>query len=182
MLAWAAPVVAGVWGGNGEIGLDLGLTRFDSNFTDESATRLSFRVGRHNRSRRFGSFLLVQWEVQVGRATASEELLPGEDKETETTFLLLNGLVNFHVRTELILPYVLVGVGAARFNLDALGLSTESTRAALQIAFGSRFFFRRGGRTAIRVEVSQIHTDVFDESTRFPTFAAGVTWRLGGGR
>ena len=76
------------------------------------------------------------------------------------------------------MPYVLVGAGSTTIEVEAFG--TEDDEAAgYQAAVGSRFFVGTRKKMAVRVELSAISEDTFNERSTHFNLAAGLTWRIG---
>ena len=171
----ATPAAAGLGEGNGEIGVDFGITAFDDDLVEKSARRYAIRLGHHLDES-------IQVEGQFALLQASEELVPGVDKEATLRLLACNVLLNFHPKGSRAVPYILGGIGLSELDLEAVGISTEDRGLAVQVAAGSRFFFHQDGRSALRVELSFVSNDAFEESYNHLSLTAGVTWRLGSGR
>src|SRR6059036_2849460 len=168
-LAFATPAAADIGKGNGEIGFDLGFTNFDSKVSGENGGRFVFRGGYHFTD-------LFQLEGQDG-ASATTENVAGTDVDT----LLVNGVFNFHPKKATIVPYVLVGAGFAHTEFDD-GSKIDDNGFAYQVAGGARFFFGKKDQVAVRVEISAINEDTFDETSTHTNLIGGFTWRLGSGK
>ena len=56
----------------------------------------------------------------------------------------------------------------------------DDSGVAYQVAGGSRFFFGAKHRVAVRVELSVIDEDTFDQTSTHVSLTGGFTWRLGG--
>lgn len=162
---------AGIGEGNGEIGADYALQKFDPDFDEGTGHRISLRGGRH-RTR------WLQWEAQFTQASVEEEPLPGAGRKITLSAALVNALVNFHPRAGVV-PYLLAGLGLAKMELEAVGLSSDDTAAGYQIAGGSRFFFGQGSPVALRIELGILGNDAFEHTYFHPSVAAGLTFRLG---
>src|SRR5262245_42724668 len=165
------PSFAGIGAGNGEIGADYALQKFDPDFDEGTGSRLSLRGGPH-RTR------WLQWEVQVTHASVEEEPLPGATRKITLSAALVNAVFNFHPRADVV-PYLLAGLGLASMELEAVGLSESDTAAGYQIAGGSRFFFGQGSPVALRIELGILGNDAFENTYFHPSVAAGLTFRLG---
>ena len=163
-----APVFAA---GAGEIGADFSVIRFDSDLTDERGDRYALRggafIGRQ-----------IQWEAEITRATAREELFPGTEKRVTLAIAMANVVVNFYPG-ERTVPYVLAGIGVGQMKLEAIGLSSRETDTAYQIAGGCRFFLGRNNRAAARLELAVLANEAFDERYVHASLGAGMTFRLG---
>jgi hypothetical protein len=168
----SASALAGVGEGNGEIGVELGAASMDSDLIDRTGYRLSVRFGRHLNE-------YLQFEGQYAVSQASEDLLPGVEKEATLRVLMFNYVLNLRPRRGDIVPYILLGLGVARLDLQAVGLSSDDINGAVQVAVGSRFFFAERGRAAFRVELSLVSNDAFEERYNHLNLAGGLTWRLG---
>ena len=165
------PTLAGIGERNGEIGADYALQRFDPGLGVGSGDRLSLRAGRHATVR-------LQWEGQVTRVSVEEETLPGAARKVTLTLALANLVLNFHPRRGVV-PYVLAGMGLAKTDLEAVGLSSGDTKTGYQIAGGSRFFLGERSAVALRIELSILGNDAFEHSYFHPSIAAGLSFRLG---
>jgi len=55
----------------------------------------------------------------------------------------------------------------------------DDTGTGWQIAGGSRFFFGGTKRVAVRVELSIVGENTFDENSTHYSATAGFTWRIG---
>ena len=162
-------MAAGIGKGNGEIGFDFaGYAHFDSNVTEEGGGVFKFRGGYH-----FSKLLQLEGEIAVSLAEDS-----GAD--ILLTRQMVNLVFNLHPRTTLV-PYFLVGAGQARLEYDAFFLGTDDTGPAFQGAFGSRFFFGKKDRVAVRVEGSILTEETFDETSVHWMANVGFTWTLGQG-
>jgi len=172
-LLGAAPAWAGLDAKNGELGFDLGYTHFDSDVSDKGAARFNFRGG-------YCFNKLFELEGQ-GAGMASEDTGGFADLYTVLTIDFVNAVFNFHPSNKEIVPYVLVGIGHAtlEFDLDP-GPKVDDSGVAYQIAGGSRFFFGAKHRVAVRVELSVIDEDTFDQTSTHVSLTGGFTWRLGG--
>ena len=173
VLAPAAPGATGFGRGDGEIGADFALARFDSNLTDATGDRYSLRAGR-----RLGPRL--QWEGEITRITAREELLPGADLRVTLALAFASAIVNFQ-QGKNVTPYLLAGIGLATMKLEAVGLSSRDTGTAYQLAGGSRFFFGERSRVALRVELSLVANEAFEHTYVHATLGAGLTFSVGKG-
>ena len=167
---FTAPALAEISKGNGEVGFDYGNTSYDSDTGLDSSDSLSVRGG-------YFMTRMFQIEGQYISANSSTDDL-GTTIEASTDIMMVNGVFNFHPKPA-ITPYVLVGVGQAKVAVDMLGASTDDSGTAYQVAAGSRFFFGKSQRAAIRVDLSRVSQDTFDESTTNTTFAGGFCWRIG---
>ena len=164
----ASPVMAaGIGKGEGEIGFDFaGYTRFDSNTTDEGGGVFKFRGGYH-----FTDLVQLEGEIAVS-------LTDDAGADILLTRQMINLVLNFHP-TKTVVPYVLFGVGQARLSFDFLFADIHDTGPAFQAAFGSRFFFGKKDRVAVRVEGSVLTEETFDETSTHWLANVGFTWTLG---
>ncbi len=187
----AAPALAGVYAGNGEIGFDFGwVDPNGADYGDES--RATFRGGYHFTD-------LFQLEGQLIGIGAD-----GPDGVDALGGIFANAVFNFHP-SETIVPYVLVGLGAVEMESFPYyhchgdhGRSCHHGRrgdddhyryhddyeasGAVQVGIGSRFFFG-SGRTAVRIEASMMaFEDDFDRDRELLSLSVGFTWRLGKSR
>ncbi|SRR6266571_1699270 len=172
-LAFATPALAGLDAKNGEIGFDFGYTHFDPDVSDRGAFRLNLVRGGYC----FNKLFELEGE---GVGIASEDT-GAVDVMTTLGIDFVNGVFNFHPSNKGIVPYILVGIGAATltFDLDP-GPKVDDNGVAYQIAGGSRFFFGMKKRVAVRVELSVINENTFDETSTHYSVTGGFTWRLGG--
>lgn len=161
---------AGIGGGNGELGLDIGQLEFDSDVLGEPGVYVTLRGGYHVTD-------LFQIEGQFAEANERAEVF-GLTADTTLELIMVNGVFNFHPH-ERIVPYVLVGAGWASLDQEFFGSTTDDDSAAYQIAGGSRFFLGRGGRTALPVEASLVREDTFGNGSTHTGVIVGLTWRLG---
>ena len=171
MFAFVTPAHADIDKGNGEVGLDYGSTSYDSDTNLDNSDSLSLRGG-------YMVTRLFQVEGQYMSADSKTEDF-GVTTKASTDVMMVNGVFNFHPKKE-ITPYVLVGFGRADINVEQAGLSADDSGKAYQIAAGSRFYFGKSQRAALRVDLSRVTADTFDESTTNTTFAGGFAWRIGG--
>src|SRR5438445_680954 len=148
VLAASAPATAGVGSGNGELGFDLGWTDFDSSVTNATGGRAVFRGGYHITD-------LFELEGHIGCSAATDTSL-GFDVDIALCTSLVDAVFNFRNRSGNIVPYVLGGIGSARSEEKALGLSVTSDASAYQFAAGIRFFVGSNKKMAWRVEASSL--------------------------
>lgn len=171
ILAPVAPARAGIGARDAEIGFDYALTRFDADLLGKTGDRWSLRAGRHETG-------YLQWEGQITRGSVKEVPLPGADREVTLSMALVNVVLNFHPRPGIV-PYVLAGLGLAKTEVRAVGLSSGDTQGGYQIAGGSRFFFGERSAVALRVELAILASDAFEHSYFHSSIAAGLTFRIG---
>ena len=138
----------------------------------DSRHRWSLRGGRHLTD-------LLQWEGQVTRGRVETTPLPGAERSVILTLALVNLVLNFHPRAEVVVPYVLLGVGLAKTKIQAVGLSSSDTETGYQIGGGGRFFLGRTSAVALRVELAIPGGDAFEHSYFHPSIGAGLTFRIG---
>jgi len=171
IVAPLAPARAGIRGRDGEVGIDYARQRFDPELLGETGGRWSLRGGQHVTG-------LLQWEGQITRGRVETTPLPGAERSVTLSLALVNLVVNFHPR-ENVVPYVLLGVGIAKTRIEAVGLSSSDTETGYQIGGGSRFFFGKESAVALRVELSIPGGDAFEHSYFHPSLGAGLTLRIG---
>ena len=162
---------AGIRGRDGEVGIDYALQRFDPELLGETGGRWSLRGGMHMTD-------LLQWEGQITRGRVETTPLPGAERSVTLSLALVNLVVNFHPREDVV-PYVLLGVGIAKTKIEAVGLSSSDTETGYQIGGGSRFFFGKESAVALRVELAIPGGDAFEHSYFHPSLGAGLTFRIG---
>ena len=174
-LSAAPPVAAGMGKGNGEIGFDFGVTDLDTDYHHDDAAGVTIRGGH---------FLTdaVEIEGQLG-AYASTDLV-WSDVTLRT--LMVDAVFNFRPNTS-VMPYVLVGAGVANVEYDDWfdllpGPSVDDDSAAFQAGGGSRFFFGKAKKVAVRLDLTFLKEETFDRSSTHARFTVGFTWRLGGER
>ena len=170
VLLWVSPVPAGIGAGNGEIGFDFGFTNYDSNTSEDDAGHLPFRGGYFMTD-------LFQIEGELAASVARTET-PQGDIDTILRTILVNMVFNFHP-SDHIVPYVLGGIGHANLEFDGFGQSIDDDSFAYQIAGGSRFFFGKKKRVAVRVELGFLGEETFNASSTHTSLTAGFTWRIG---
>ncbi len=172
LVTFASPVLAGIGKGNGELGFDAGWTNFDATISDKTAGRVAFRGGYHFTR-------LFQLEGQLGCMAADDHSL-GPDATVALCAMMVDGVFNFHSKSGNIVPYVLAGAGNATLVYDnTFAGKIDDSGMAYQGAAGGRFFFGKNKRTAVRLEISDLFADVFDQNTSNGSFTWGFTWRLG---
>ena len=164
------PCVAGVGAGQGELGFDLGFTDFDSEVSRDDGGRATFRGGY---------FFTDLFELEGELAASGVNDDAGVD--IALTTLTVNAVLNFRAGDNVVL-YALGGFGTARLTYDFGPFSIDDDGAAWQLAVGSRFFFGSAKRVAVRVELSFLTENTFDESSNHASLTGGFTWRLGRGR
>jgi len=167
-MASSGSTSAGIGKGNGEIGFDVGVTSFDDHMTDATGARFGIRGGY---------FISNLFQIEF-ESSASWEKSGSSDVFLQTFFV--NGVFNFHPGKRTV-PYLRVGVGSARKQRSSDSWlyrgNVSDGSAALQLAFGSRFFI--GKATALRVDLSYLDEVTFDEGAGHVSLVVGLTWRLG---
>jgi len=163
-----SPALAGIGKGNGEIGFDFGMAQVDDNVTDDSGGRFSFRGGYF-----FSD--LFQLEGQSAAIVVSEA--EGTNVDISLSTFFVNAVFNFHPSEQLV-PYALAGFGTANLEYSS-GISIDDDSGAWQVAVGSRFFFGKSKRPSVRVELSYLAEETFDESSNHVSAVVGFSWRLG---
>jgi len=166
----STPALASLGQGSTEVGVDLGRTNFDSNTFDEAGLTMGVRGGYHFTD-------LFELEGQIASSSA-DDTIAGLDVDLDATTVLVNGVFNFHP-TQNIVPYVLVGIGTTDVKVDISGLKVDDSSTATQAGFGSRFFFGQSKKVGVRVEVSFLNEDTFDESSTHTNILGSLTWKLG---
>jgi opacity protein-like surface antigen len=162
------PAGAGIAKGNSEVGFAFGFTQFDDNVTDDTGGRFDIR----------GGYLfsdLFQLEGQISASVAPE--VEGTPIDLTISTFFVNAVFNFHPGPQIV-PYALVGLGSANLELSNGG-SFDDDSSAWQIAGGSRFFFGKSKRPSVRVEISYLSEDTFDEGSNHISATIGFSWRLG---
>jgi len=174
VLLCTVPTVAAAPPGNGEVGLDFGVTDIDPLLGGRSTFRLSFRGGYHF-NRRF------ELEGRVGGASHYHRRTATSSGQVDVTLAsaLVSGVLNFPSDTGRFVPYIQAGVGFANLNFGSFGPDESAT--AYELAAGGRLFFGETGRTAFRFEVSRLFADVFGVNGAFDSLAFGFCWRVGEG-
>jgi opacity protein-like surface antigen len=157
--------------GSWELGFAAGGSRFDFDDSEQDSgdgTELRAEL-------RGGTFLTDKFalELQVARVNAP--------LEADLTTAMVNGV--FHRKNDgPVIPYLLAGAGAARFERDPLfgssGSSFEATRFAVQGGVGARFPI--GERATARLELSALRAnDPLDELGTTLSLTGGFSWRIG---
>ncbi len=170
-LAGITPAPAGLNPGSWELGFDYGVTDLDSDLGGDRGDRLSVRLG-------WCGTEVIEFEGQIMLVEASENLVPGIDRETTLTSAFFNVVLNIPTKGRAA-PYGILGLGLTDVDLDVLGFESDALGLAYQLGFGSRFFFHKQGRTAFRLELSFIEHDAFDDSFDHLMLTGGFTWRIG---
>ena len=163
-----SPALAGIGKGNGEIGFDFGLAQIDDEVTDDAGGRFSIRGGYF-----FSD--LFQLEGQATAITVSEA--EGTNVDISLSTFFVNAVFNFHPSKQLV-PYALGGFGSANLEFSN-GTSIDDDSNAWQIAVGSRFFFGKSKRPSVRVELSYLSEETFDENSNHISVVVGFSWRTG---
>ena len=167
----SSPALASLGKGNSEVGVDLGMTQFDDNTFDNTGLTMGVRGGYHFTD-------LFELEGQIA-STSADDQVGGIDVDLNARSLFVNGVFNFHP-TQNIIPYVLVGLGSTDVEVDISGLGkVDDSATATQAGFGSRFFFGQNKKVGVRVEVSFLNEDTFDESSTHTNILGSLTWKLG---
>ncbi len=162
--------------GYGELGFDVGFADLDSRLANESGGRAAFRGGYQ-----FTPVFGFEGQLFALYADGIENAYdPGADEVT-----LGVGMMNFVLSVPTrsnVVPYVLVGAGRARAEYDAgwFENGVDDSGLAWQAAAGAKLYFRPARRMALRVEVSRLREDTFEDWKTHYGFTAGLTWRLGG--
>jgi opacity protein-like surface antigen len=166
LIVAAVVVVFPAHAGSGEIGAGMGYTDFDSDVTSESGTDFGIRGGWHFTK-------LFELEGQYSDASASDDFA-----DVSMNTLMVNAVFNFHP-TDSIVPYCLGGIGQSKLEFDTPFGGADDTGSAYQLAVGSRFLFGATKKAGLRVELSSMTEDSFDESSTHTNVNVGFTWQLG---
>ena len=173
VLSMALPAAAGMGKGDGEIGFDFGVTDLDTDYSQDEAAGLTFRGGVFITD-------LVEIEGQLAAYTASNLYSSHVTLKT----LMVDAVFNFRPNTS-VMPYVLVGTGIANVDYDRWWDDLPShviddSSIAFQAGGGSRFFFGKAKKVAVRVDLTVLNEKTFERSATPARFTVGFTWRLGG--
>ena len=176
LLALAAPAAADLQAGNGEIGVEIGFTNLE--FVEDGN---EFRWGIR------GGYLfnrVFQLEGQLWSTSGDVGDVGRVAGDVTFTSFFVNAVFNSHFRNRRnIVPYGLVGVGYLDASVDTRNVNLDDTSLAFQLGLGSRFFlFGKGSNLALRVELSWLVEDTFDDRAGHPSLAIGLGWRIRGGR
>jgi hypothetical protein len=170
LLVSATPLVAGIGEGSWEVGFSFGGAQLDSEASEDGA--FYFEV-------RGGYFVTDHLQLEGQASDASTE---GGETEESLSSLHLN-LVGNLSPSKSVVPYVLAGVGSTTLgtarDLGPYRVIVEDDSTSYQVAIGARFYTRRDGRLAVRVELSGRTDDTFDTRKNHAIVSFGVTWRLG---
>lgn len=152
--------------GDVELGLDLGGSKFDSDFDDDTSTRIALRAGY---------FVSDSFEIEVEVAETDLDVLT-----SNLNAYTLNAVWNFQRGTRLV-PYVQAGAGIADYDYESLFGSTriDDSGLALKGAVGTRVFFGNFDRVALRLEAALQSIDILDDTETSLNISAGVVVRLG---
>jgi hypothetical protein len=156
VLLLATPALAAPKPGGGEIGFDIGFTEFDSDYPSSGTVRFDVRAG-------WQASRLFQLEGQLGVA---------DDSDVDLTTGFLNAVFNFYKRDRTV-PYILFGVGGARSDFG----SADDTAVAGQFAAGVRAYGREG-KMGIRLEMSTMWEDTFEQGWTHVNLVGGLTFDL----
>lgn len=164
LLAAATPAA---WGqaGSFELGINGGLIEFDDNVGGEREFRFDVRGGYFFNDH-------FQLEGQAIRATSIFDL--------DLEVFMVNAVFHFG-GNERFTPYALVGAGIANleFSQGFFRRSVDDSGTALQAALGARFYVGNGGNS-IRIEVSALNEETFDDDATNISLTGGFSWRFGG--
>ena len=146
-------------GGKGAIGVDLGVSDFESEITEETDTayRLAFRGG-YRLTRRF--------ELEGDLAVALSD-----DGSACLATLLVDGVLGFRAGKG-VQPYMLAGIGPANLDLDG----DDDTGFAWKAGTGMRLYPGRERKVAMRLEVAAVSDRTFGASHLSKNLLLGVTW------
>ena len=169
-----APALAATSQSNsGEIGFGIGQTDVGGENTGTDSTQyLGLRGGYEFNPN-------IELEGQLSSSSGDGEI-SGINVDTTMRLLMVNGLYNFRPSKKEIVPYVMAGFGRADVEVEAAGQSVDDSSTAFQVGGGTRIFFGKNKRTAVRMDLSLVRNDTFDESSTDKTITAGLTWKLGG--
>jgi opacity protein-like surface antigen len=171
-LCATAPVTAGLGKDSGEIGFDFGAADLETDFLNDVGGGLTFRGGYFFTD-------LFEIEGQIGAYGATN--LYSSDVTVRT--LLVDAVFNFRPGKG-VMPYVVVGGGVADVDYDRWfdslpGPSASDSSIAFQAGGGSRFFFGKNKRVAVRLEAAFLREETFDDASTHERLTVGFTWRLG---
>lgn len=93
--------------------------------------------------------------------------------------ILVAGAVHFRPQRK-IEPYLALGLGQASREVETPPPDTIDSGLAGHLMTGGRFFFTQKRVIALRVEAGLLVEETFDTATTHPSFAIGMTWRMGG--
>ena len=164
LLALLAATPAAAQKGGFDIGVGLGLVTLDDKLGNDTGSDLALRVGY---------FVTDRFELELRSSEAYSIVGGGFSAHTLSTvyhFAQMDGVV----------PFVLLGAGMADAEVDGIfrePIGDEGT--ALRAAFGTRFRFGEEKRASVRVELSFLNEDSFDEGATHAALTATTSWRLG---
>ncbi len=173
VFAAGSPGATSSTGTGGELGFGIGQADVSQDTTGvDSAQFLGIRGGYD---------LNQAFEVEGQFSSSSESgQISGTDVDTTMRVLMVNGVYNFRPAKKEIVPYVLAGIGRADVEVKAAGSSADDSSMAYQVGGGTRIFFGKTKRTAVRMDLSLLRNETFNDSSTDRTLSAGLTWRLGG--
>ena len=155
--------------GGFELAAGGGLMKLDNKLGGDTGGLLDLRAGY---------FVTDRFEIEVQSTQASSIL------EGSFDALTLNALYHFEIEGDFI-PYVLVGAGTADTELDRPIFGAGDSRdfeddgTALRVAVGGRFWFGDRYRPSIRLELSILNEDSFDNDATHAGISCVFGWRFG---
>ena len=159
-----APVAAAqVSSSDIEVGVDVGVAKFDSEISDDIEALAGLRAGW---------FLTdaVALELELRQASVP---LSGEMQT-----IMVNAQYNFKPQST-VNTYVYGGIGGANLELNPLfGAAVDDTSLALGAGGGVRIFFGSNTGWALRLQAGAITEETFDERSTSSMFTGGVSYRF----
>ncbi|MEM9553504.1 MAG: outer membrane beta-barrel protein [Acidobacteriota bacterium] len=152
--------------GSFELTAGAGSMSLDDKLGDDSGLALDLRVGY---------FVTDRVEIEIQRSSASSILEGSFDATT------LNAVYHFE-SSRLIVPYVVGGVGLVYVEIDdqLFGPPLDDDGTALRAAIGGRIRLGDSQRASLRVELTALHEDTFDEDSTHLGLTTSFAWRFGG--
>lgn len=149
--------------GRGEYGIDVIALGRDSEVNESPAYGIRHRGGYHFNER-------FQLEALIDGALDHDGLC--------SSALLVAGVVHFRPQRR-VEPYLALGMGQASREIETPATDEIDSGLAGHFMTGGRFFFTHERVVALRVEAGLLLENTFDVTTTHPSFAIGMTWRMG---